>query len=101
MAPEMQCAMDLCLSLGCTLGELGSRMTSQEFGMWFHRWLTEPWGDRRADVHAGLLLTQIANWSGRTRLDKAPPFKVADFIPFRPREEPEMPEPAEFFRAMR
>ena len=93
--------MDLCLAIGCTLGELPSRMTSQEFGLWFHRWQTEPWGDRRADVHVGLLRSTIAQWSGRT-LKEGAHLSLDAFIPFRARTGPELPEvdPMTHFRAL-
>ena len=92
--------MDLCLAIGCTLGELGSRMTSQEFAIWFARWCSEPWGDRRADYHVALMRDTIISWSGRTLKDGAT-FDTADLMPFRRREEtPQQEEPLDHFRKM-
>lgn len=93
--------MDLCLSIGCTLGELPSRMTAQEFGLWFRRWQTEPWGDRRADIHVGLMRSTIVQWSGRSLKDGAQ-ISLEQFVPFMRREEPGLPEtdPMTHFRAL-
>ena len=90
--------MDLCLALGCSLCELPTRMTSAEFGLWFTRWLTQPWGDRRADIHAGIVASTVSNWSGRTR-DKNRLASIEDYMPFVKRSAPEEVDPIELARS--
>lgn len=97
--------MRLALQFGCTLDELGWRMTADEFGLWAALWSEEPWGDWRADYRAGAVAATVVNMAGRTRADTAPHAQPADFMPFmRDRKsedaEPE-PDPREFFRKLK
>lgn len=99
--PEVQCAMDLCLSIGCTLGELGKRMTTPEFNLWFQQWLSRPWGSRRGDLQAGIVAATVANFSGK-HLKKDKTLAPVDFMPYIDEREDETPDvdPLEHFRAI-
>lgn len=93
--------MRLCLAFGCTLAELGERMTGEEFGWWVALWEREPWGDFRADVRAGSVAATVAAYAGRSRSDSAPAPRPADFMPYlRPEQDEAAPEidPGEYFR---
>lgn len=91
--------MRLALVVGCTLDELGQRMTAHEFGLWSALWAEEPWGDVRADVRAGAIAATVANYAGKQRGASAAPAQPADFMPFlqRPQDEAPEPDPAQWF----
>lgn len=64
------------MAIGCTIEELGDRMSDEEFAFWQARWELLPWGDeadwiRHADRHAFE--------ANRYRKKNAPPVKVEDF----------------------
>lgn len=91
--------MDLCLALGCTLGELDERMTAAEFSLWFIKWQRAPWADRRADIHVGLLRETIVSWAGRS-LKAGARISLEEFIPFRPRPVVDEVDPLTHFREL-
>lgn len=99
--PAVRLAMRLALQFGCTLQELGERMTAQEFGWWAALWDSEPWGDFRADVRAGSVAATVAAYAGRIRDDSAPAPRPSDFMPYlRPvdAEPDDEPDPGDYFR---
>lgn len=64
----------LALSLGKTVGEI-RQMPAAEFNDWWHLYLTEPWGEVRADWRAAMTASVNANlWSKKKT-------KAADFMP--------------------
>ncbi len=69
------------MSIGCTLGELGRRMSSQEFSLWFALWLKEP-AALRADMRAGIVAATVANYAGKALKDDADPAQPRDFLTF-------------------
>lgn len=93
-------AMRLCLQIGCTLDELGRRMTAQEFGLWGELWEDEPWGDLRDDLRTGIICATYANYAGKTRNDSAGPASPSEFMPFLKQEPEEVvePDPVTFFK---
>lgn len=76
----------LALAIGCTIRELEARMDSREFAEWEAYFAIEPWGEERADLRAALLTCLTANLN---RKKGAPPYRPADFMPYR---EPEKQE---------
>jgi hypothetical protein len=42
--------------LGCTLSELGRRMSAKEFNVWQAEYEIEPWGEERSDLRAGSIV---------------------------------------------
>jgi hypothetical protein len=87
--------MKLALRLGRTLEELCRTMSSAEFSLWVALYEESPWDDTRADLHAGIIASTIANYAGKVRKDGTA--KPSDFMPFLPREEDEEPDPADHF----
>ena len=52
--------------LGCTVGELGERMTSAEFAEWVAFAGLEPFGSRVEDLRAGTIASAcVAPWGGK------------------------------------
>lgn len=97
--------MRLCLALGCTLAELGERMTSQEFGLWIAYHQIEPFGEVRADLRAGIVASTVANYAGRMRTKEAGAAQPSEFMPFLKHDEPEQtvqePDPIAYFNSLR
>ena len=96
--------MSLALALGCTLAELGQRMTAAEFALWAEYHAIRPWGGELHEMLAGTVSATVANYAGKSRPKEAPPAVPADFMPFARREredEPEQePDPGAFFNAL-
>jgi len=95
--------MRLALALGCTLEELGARMTAEEFGLWLAFYDLDPFGDQRGDLQAGVVAAAIANYAGKVRSNGAGPASPTEFMPFleRPEQEPAAePDPIAFFSAI-
>lgn len=96
--------MSLCLALGCTLAELGQRMTAAEFELWcLYDRQVRPWGGKLDEALAGSVQATVANYAGKSRAQGTPPAVPADFMPFAAREaatdEPE-PDPVSFFKSL-
>jgi hypothetical protein len=74
--------MRLALALGCTLGELGARMTSEEFTRWLAfddlEPLPQPW------LQTGVVAATTAN----SFRGKGKPAQATDFMPVRRRRTP-------------
>jgi len=82
--------------LGMTLGELGERMSAQEFDLWWARHQRVPLGEIRADLHAGIVACTVANMAGKVlKGQNLPP---SEFMPKH--EKPEEPDPMAYFGAM-
>lgn len=79
--------MSLCLQIGCTLAELGQRMSSPEFALWCGYRAMRPWGHEMAEFAAGTVAATVANYAGKSRNKDAPPAAPADFMPFLAREK--------------
>jgi hypothetical protein len=96
--------MRLCLALGCTLGELGQRMTAQEFGLWAAFYGMEPFGEARADLRSAIVAATVANYAGRVRSQSAGAAQPSEFMPLlRSEVEPkptEAPDPVAYFTAL-
>lgn len=92
--------MDLALTLGCTLAELGERMSIVEFHQWFDAWSRGLWGRHRADLRAATVAATVANYAGRIRPDGQRAASPLDFMPpdpyATPASAPPGPTPAEF-----
>ncbi len=100
--PELDFALDLALAFGCTLQELGDRMTAREFDLWIAKYRRHPWGEQRADLRAGIIAAAVANYAGKMRKEGTPPAVPTDFMPYvdKPTAEPETdeePDPMEHF----
>lgn len=80
------------MAIGCTLTELGRRMSSHEFSLWFALWLQEP-AAMRADIRAGIVASTVANYAGRVRGEHELPARPRDFLTFVPANEARPPEP--------
>lgn len=94
--------MSLALALGCTLAELGQRMTAAEFALWAEYRNQRPWGAELAEFLAGSVSATVANYAGKTRPREAPAAVPGDFMPFAARmrraAEPEQEsDPVTFF----
>lgn len=61
-----------------TRRELMQRMSAAEFMEWRLLEQIEPFGDRRADIHAGMVCAVLANIH---RGEKTKPFTITDFVP--------------------
>ncbi len=72
-------------------------MTPAEFQEWKVYFNIEPFGARRADIHAGLIASVIANVN-RDSKTKPEPFSIEDFMLF---ERQYVPEETEEQAAMR
>jgi hypothetical protein len=72
----------LALSLGCTVQELGERLSSAELAEWQAFYLIEPFGDMRADDRARLLALASGN------------LKTGDPAEILPTYRPQEPETA-------
>jgi len=68
-----------------TVGELLTRISSHELSEWMAYEQVQPFGDARADVHAGIVAATIANVNRDPKRQKKP-FRPQDFMP---RWEPE------------
>lgn len=62
----------------CTVDEMRARMTVREYMDWATLYSVEPWGEKRDDLHAGIVASTFAN-AFRGKGQKA--FKPADFMP--------------------
>lgn len=82
-----------------TLGELGERMSAQEFELWMALHARDPIGDIRADIHAGIVASTVANMAGKILKD-GKQTAAGDFMPFREKQQDVDPDPAAFFGAM-
>jgi hypothetical protein len=97
--------MRLCLALGCTLDELGHRMSAREFGLWMTLYRQEPFGDQRADLRSAIVAATVANYAGKQRAEHAGVAQPAEFMWYADagREQPaarEEPDPVAFFSAL-
>jgi hypothetical protein len=89
----------LARALGCSVEELGERISAHEFGEWFALYRSEPWGEVRSDIAIGQVAAVIANVN-RSSTTKA--FSPMDFCPYlKPREEPKEMAPAEFLKQVK
>jgi hypothetical protein len=82
-----------------TLGELGERMSGQEFDLWLAYHREAPLGVERADLHAGVVASTVANFAGK-QIKDGHSMKPADFMPGRRRDPDPEPDPLEHFGAM-
>lgn len=70
---------------GCTVAELQSRMTANEFQEWKAFYLVEPFGNTREDQRAGVIAATIAN---TFKKKSATRYKPADFFPdYQPKRQ--------------
>src|SRR5262245_16936279 len=96
--PEVSLAMALALRLGCTLEQLGQRMSAQEFSLWLALYEQSPWDDSRLDLGFGVIAATVANYAGKMRAQSAPAASPLDFMPFVKRDEiEEEPDAFEHF----
>jgi hypothetical protein len=96
--------MSLALAMGCTLAELGQRMTAAEFAMWAEYRALRPWGGELDEFLAASISSVVANYAGKTRGKDTPAAVPADFMPFAAREKASVPQqepdPAQFFNSL-
>jgi hypothetical protein len=71
--------------LGCTVQELGARMSAEEFGEWWALYCHEPWGEVRSDIAAGVITAMLFNINRREHTRPAGPLDFAPYL--KPREE--------------
>lgn len=81
-----------------TLSQLGE-MSAREFDLWaaFHQ--QYPIGQERADLHAGIVASTVANFSGK-QLREGESLAPADFMPGGKQKEAEEVDPVTFFQAL-
>lgn len=85
----------LARTLGRTLHELGETMSCNEFMDHWYDYQRNPWGERRADLHAALISQTVANYAGKMRKQAG---ELKDFLlDFDPKEEVEM-DPETFIK---
>lgn len=79
-----------------TLSQLGE-MSAAEFDLWaaFHQ--QYPIGQERADLHAGIVASTVANFSGK-QLRDGESLAPADFMPGK--KQTEEVDPVTFFQAL-
>ena len=94
--------MLLALAMGRTLGELGEQMTGEEFGYWSALYRSDPWGEQRADLRAGIVAATVANYAGKMRGERSEPARPSDYMPYLERTEDVNldPDPIAFFGAI-
>lgn len=63
-----------------TVDELLARVSSRELSEWIAYSNLEPWGEKRADLRAGIVASTVAN-TARDRKKRGKPFSPAEFMP--------------------
>lgn len=82
--------------LGCTLDELGARMSLDEFHLWLLFDQESPLADLRADIHSAQVTTAVMNMAGKSLKESV---GLETQVLFRPREAKDDPKgPGSFFR---
>lgn len=76
--PERVFRFRLALALGCTVRELGERITSRELAEWQAYAMLEPFGSPAHAFDAGVIAATVANVHRGKGRD---PFTPADFMP--------------------
>ena len=74
----------ICTMLGCTLEELGKRMSAKEFSLWCVYYRLEPWGSELAQFNTGIMAATVANCRQGRKGKSASP---SDFMPYAKRIE--------------
>jgi hypothetical protein len=69
----------LAKELGMSVARAQTEVSSAEFGEWVAFFSLEPFGDRMADLRAGVIASTFANVN---RGKDTPPFKPLDLIPW-------------------
>ncbi len=69
--------------MGCTVDELLGRVSSRELSEWMAYAQIEPFGEKRADLRAGIVASTMAN----IHRGKRKPFNPEDFMPEFERQE--------------
>lgn len=82
----------LALKMGRTVAELQRSMSSAEFGEWVAFYSIEPFGDRVADLRAGVVASTVANVN---RGKDSPVLAPIDLIPWAQEAKPDTPPPPE------
>lgn len=77
--PDLRAAISLCCVLGCTVAELGDRLSADEFGLW-RAWLAEHQAAPEAQPALMAQLIAAVMNGPLTRADKQF-FKATDFLP--------------------
>lgn len=91
--------MAIAALLGCTVQEMGQRMTAEELGEWEALYAAEPWGPARDNLHAGIIASAVTNMAGRQLADGAAAATPGDYmIGMNRQEPPQQIDPAEFAR---
>lgn len=84
--------------MGCTVDELGQRMSGEEFGLHWADYRRQPWGPQRDEVHAAMIAATVARFAGRRSEDPAA-VRLEDFAPISsPR--PAEPDPIAFAQSV-
>lgn len=66
-----------------TVARLSDEMTARELGEWQAMYNISPWGERRADLRAGIIASTIYN----VNITRGKSMKAADFMPdFEPKK---------------
>ena len=81
-----------------TLGELGERMSAQEFDLWFALHRQAPLGPERGDLQAGIIASTVANFAGRQMKD-GKSARPSDFMPTAQERADVDPDPLQHFGA--
>jgi hypothetical protein len=87
----------LAKELGMSVRRCQQEISSAEFGEWIAFYSIEPFGDRYADLRAGVVASTVANVN---RGKDTPPFSPLSLIPWAQEPKDDTPPPAEAVAAM-
>ena len=87
--------MRVCRTFGCTLEELGERMSLSEFRLWQEFDVEWPMQDLRADVHSAQVTQAVVNMAGKAIKD---PVTLMSKILFQDQPKPTDDDPLDFFK---
>lgn len=60
------------------------RVTAAEYELWYAEWVSNPWGEHRADYRNAMQCTMFANVN---RSADSAPFDISDFMPFETKQK--------------
>ncbi len=67
------------------ISDIETKMSAAELMEWMEDYNTEPWGERRADLRAGIIASTVYNM----QRGRGPAMKASDFMPDFDEKEPQ------------